>query len=204
MTKLQATLQAHLKRLGACEDAREWAKDKTPLQAWKQCARPDWLMWWAARTPVNEKSAIVVAACGCARITLPPVSISGQLPFRAIEAALAWVYRPTEYNRLHAEHRAFAVAGIAQLYAKQDAYSATASAAYAASWAAYSAAYSTFDESMAWAAVQAVRYAASAIAQATSTAGAAPVFAPENTALCTEIRKMLQCPFSRQPNPHGL
>ncbi len=49
----------HLAGIGACEDARAWALYRTSSQAWKDCWWAPWLLWWAARTPVNSKQAIV-------------------------------------------------------------------------------------------------------------------------------------------------
>lgn len=39
-----------LERLGACEDAVEWARAyQTPAEAWEACERPDWIAWLVMR-----------------------------------------------------------------------------------------------------------------------------------------------------------
>jgi len=41
------TFQQYLNnKIYACRQAREWATDKTAAQAWNECERADWLMWW--------------------------------------------------------------------------------------------------------------------------------------------------------------
>lgn len=40
------TLQEHLREIGACDDARAWAGELTAKEAWEQCTRPDWMLWW--------------------------------------------------------------------------------------------------------------------------------------------------------------
>ena len=85
-TKIEL-LRSHLIDLDACEEAREWATNKSATQAWEQCERPDWLLWWAARTDVNNQQSIVLAACDCARTALQFVPKGEDRPRLAIEAA---------------------------------------------------------------------------------------------------------------------
>ena len=64
-------LQKHLASLGACPEAREWVGEKTAKEAWEQCERPDWLLWWAIyHTQRNSSDKILMAACDCARLLL--------------------------------------------------------------------------------------------------------------------------------------
>ena len=58
-------LQQHLEKLRACQEAREWAGERTPQQAWDECERADWLLWWSAATGADRKE-VVLAACACA------------------------------------------------------------------------------------------------------------------------------------------
>lgn len=44
-----------LEQIGACEDARNWCCNMTPQEAWDRCERPDWMRWWASRTPCTGK-----------------------------------------------------------------------------------------------------------------------------------------------------
>lgn len=34
-----------LARIGACNDAQQWAAGLTPRHAWNTCERADWLAW---------------------------------------------------------------------------------------------------------------------------------------------------------------
>ena len=46
----------------ACLDAVEWAGDRTPQQAWAQCERADWMMWFYAKSKKpDKKKALAVA-----------------------------------------------------------------------------------------------------------------------------------------------
>jgi hypothetical protein len=130
-------LQQHLDSLSACAEARQWAGSRTAREAWDQCERADWLLWWAARTPANNQQAIVRAACACARTALQYVPASEDRPRLAIEAAERWVNDPTEENRQAAEAAAWA-AWAAETEAGNAGFTATewaaAGAAEAAAW----------------------------------------------------------------------
>lgn len=43
-------LQKHLVSIRVCQEAREWAGNRTPDQAWDECDSLDQLVWWKART----------------------------------------------------------------------------------------------------------------------------------------------------------
>ena len=49
------TTQAKLLRLGACEEAIEWVKDRSPQKAWDECNKPGWMFWLLQHT-MREKS----------------------------------------------------------------------------------------------------------------------------------------------------
>ena len=38
--------EKQLKDLGACASARKWATSKTQSEAWQQCERADWMLWY--------------------------------------------------------------------------------------------------------------------------------------------------------------
>jgi len=99
-------LQRHLKSIKACPEAREWAGERTPEQAWDESPRADWLLWWAAKCGVDRK-LLVKAACQCARRALRFVPDGEMRPLRAIEAAENWAENPTEQN-VEAEAAAWA------------------------------------------------------------------------------------------------
>jgi hypothetical protein len=177
----QTILQAHLEALGACREAREWAGDRSPLAAWDECERADWLLWWAARTKVDTKQKIVLAACACARQALRFVPADEKRPLRAIEAAERWAKNPTEKKRKAAARAADAAA-----------YAAAARAADAAAYAAAAAAAAAR-------AADAAAYAAAAAATDTARAARAAAYAAyavaEHKTMCVAIRNILVCPY---------
>ena len=80
-----------LRKLRACNDAVEWAKDYPSLTAaWKVCERADWMLWLLGRARAGRKK-IVLCACDCARLALPYVLDGEARPLKAIEIAEAWV-----------------------------------------------------------------------------------------------------------------
>ena len=123
-----ATFQVALRRLGACESARDWARGKDYATAWATCPRPDWLLWLARRLGTIDKRTSVTLACLFARQALHLVQEGGQRPRKAIETAEAW---------LRGE------ATVAECRAAADAAYADAAYAAAAAYAAY-AAYATY------------------------------------------------------------
>ena len=82
-----------LGRLGACDDAHDWAKflptGTTFEQAWYRCKRGDWMLWAVAVMDVDQR-LVVFSACGCARLALPYVAAGETRPLAAIETAEAW------------------------------------------------------------------------------------------------------------------
>jgi hypothetical protein len=90
------TVATWLARLGAHRDVVDWAE---PFgmeweRAWAECPRGDWLLGIAARTAV-EPSALVRAACACARLAqdyVPDEAGLGVLD-RALADAESWAGR---------------------------------------------------------------------------------------------------------------
>src|SRR5207249_3862074 len=127
----------HLSQLEACPEALEWAAKRSPLEAWQECERADWLLWWASQTQANTHQSIVLAACDCARRALRFVPPEETRPLAAIEAAEQWAKAPTEANMAKAVRAAQAAA---QAAAAQAAGAAKAQAAAQAAQAAAQAA----------------------------------------------------------------
>ena len=114
-----------LQKADACDAALIWLGSRDERQAWDECRRGDWLLWWAVRRKVDRK-LLVAAACGCARLALPYVKGGEWRPLRAIEAAEAWYRGEATLEQVRA--------------AADDAYTAAsyaAASAYAANYAAY-------------------------------------------------------------------
>ena len=109
-----------------------------------------------------NRKLIVLAACECARLTLPYVRSDELRPLHAIELAEKWAHGDALISiaDLHAAaHAAYAA------YAAADAADAAAYAAYAAAHAAYAAyaaadAYAAYADADAYDAADAAAYAA--------------------------------------------
>jgi hypothetical protein len=69
MAKRKRTkLQIALDDLSACPESIRWVNGKTPATAWKQCKRPDWLLWTIAhlaKTDDYYKRALASAISVC-------------------------------------------------------------------------------------------------------------------------------------------
>jgi hypothetical protein len=172
------TVREHLKQLGACPEAMVWLGDRTARQAWDECERPDWLLWWAGRTPVNDKVPIVRAACDIARTVLHLAPAGDDRPRLAIEAAERWCAEPSAAASDAASDAAWAAARAAR---------AASDAARAAAWAASAAAWD--------AASDASDVACSAVRAATSAASDAAW-----AEYCTLIRTHLALPWEEPTN----
>ena len=126
-----------LRRLGACSDARAWAKDQVSFPAaWIACDRGDWLLWIAARviTDPADRMLVVLAACDCAETALVHVPADEERPRRCIETVRAWTRGEATIEQVREGRDAAYAAAAAVAYAYAD-------AAYAAAYAAADAAY---------------------------------------------------------------
>lgn len=110
------TFQAELRALGACTPAYEWAEGRTAAEAWDECPRADWLVWYAVRKGVDRR-CVLTAVCEIIRLVPGPI-------------------HPT----LIVVERWCAGADVSQGELR-DAARAARAAAYAAAYAAYAAAY---------------------------------------------------------------
>lgn len=190
--KKQTELQAHLKSLDACADAREWAGERTAQQVWDQCDRADWLLWWAARTSANSKQDIVRCAATIAR-TVAHLNGDPRV-IQAIEAAEVYADKPTEENQQRAAEAARA-AGAAWSVCAAGAAEEAAEAAVWAAWTAWTAGgvkpAAGWGDPSAWANWPAWTAEASArAARAAEEAGAAP-----GKNYCDIIRSILRIPW---------
>ena len=56
------TIHEHLKAIGACQEARKWAKQfSTAEEVWKNNTRIDWLFWWVGKIG-GQNEAVVKCA----------------------------------------------------------------------------------------------------------------------------------------------
>jgi hypothetical protein len=131
--------KVYFESIGACEDAREWATGKTAKEAWDECPRGDWLLWWARKENV-DKRVLTLAKGRCAETVIH--LMKDQRSKDAVKAAIDYGHGLITDEQLMA---AYAAAYAAAAYAA-DAYAAAAAAAYAADAAAAAAADAAADD----------------------------------------------------------
>ena len=138
----------YLKRLNACREAVEWAKDYPTLQqAWNNCERGDWMLWLAGKqsgTPeTKSRKKLVLAACKCARLSLKHVPKGERRPIKAIQTAEKWANGDSSITLQDVRNAADAAdaadAAAYAAYAAADAADAAADAAAAAAAASAAA-----------------------------------------------------------------
>ena len=66
---------AHLKRIGACEEAVTWVREHggTPAELWRDCTRGDWMNWLLVHDQKKlgvTKPQLVGALADCAALSL--------------------------------------------------------------------------------------------------------------------------------------
>jgi hypothetical protein len=127
------TLVDRITRFLPCEEATDWLSGHSdPQQAWEACERGDWMLWLLGHLsgpPLSEgRRPLVLAACECARLTLPHTKDGRVLV--CIETAERWAggeASAEELREAQADADAYAAAA-----ADADAYAAAAADAYAA------------------------------------------------------------------------
>ena len=123
-----------LSNLGACSDARAWARGKDLHTVWTTCERGDWLLWLCgkmvdqAARPTRKE--LVLATCACAETVLPFVNVGDDRPRLAIETARAWARGEASVKEVKAKAAYYAY------YSANSAYYAANSAANSANSAA--------------------------------------------------------------------
>jgi hypothetical protein len=145
------TVHEHLKRIGACAEARDWAAQyQTAQQAWDECERVDWFAWWDVRVHGRAGIARLVAL-----IEEPCCAAN---PDPRVRAAFRVAANPAStLNELQAAARA---ALAARAVGAARAARAAEAAVEAAAWAA---------EAVVEAAVEAARAAEAAVEAAAVT-----------------------------------
>jgi len=121
--------------LGACENARVWATDKTWKEVFETCHRGDWLLWLFQKTNPEQLQELTRAKAYCAltvrHLMKDPRSIN------ACEVALKFADGLATRSELNdAASAAYAVTSAAYAYAVT---SAAYDSAYAAAYATYAA-----------------------------------------------------------------
>jgi len=159
-----------LRKLGACEDAREWAADKTWEEIFTTCHRGDWLLWLWKRTAEDTEDNFKLLTRAKARCALTVRHLmKDKRSINACEVALKFTDGLATREELNA-------AADAAAYAAADAADADAYAAAAAADAADADAYAAAAAADA-AAADAYAAADAADADAYAAADAAAAYA---------------------------
>ena len=151
-----------LVKLDACDPAIEWVGDRTAGQAWNECRRAGWMLWYLDKTNNITQEQSVKIAVHIARSVLGLFENKhpdDTRPRQAIEAAEAWLKNPCKetaneaanaaaYEAENADYdayaAAYAAANAAANAANYDANEAANEAANAANYAANAANYAAY------------------------------------------------------------
>jgi hypothetical protein len=161
-----------LNKLNACNDAKEWTKNKSLKQAWNKSDRGDWMLWLCKKANLDLRK-LTLAKAKCAMLVIH--LMKDQRSIDAVHAAEQFGNGEISREQLDA-----AAAAAAAAYAAAYAAAAADAAAYAAAYAyaAYAAAYAA---AAADAAAYAAAYAAAA-ADAAAYAAYADAYADADAA----------------------
>ena len=131
--KAMSNMNNLLKELNACDDAIQWAKDKTWNEIFETCHRGDWLLWLFKKTNPDNFKELTLAKGHCANTVRH--LMKDERSIKAVDAAIAFGEGKITKDELSAAADAAADAAYAAAYADAD---ADADAAYADA-AAYAA-----------------------------------------------------------------
>ena len=133
------TIEELLTKLGACEEARNWAKGKTFEEIYTTCERGDWLNWLFART--NHEDVQLLTLVKGHQANSVRHLMRDKRSLNAVDTAIAFGEGSATKEELNKAARAAWAATIAEANAASFAASAAARAAdYAAAFAASRAA----------------------------------------------------------------
>ena len=168
-------------KLNACNEAMEWAGDKTWEEIYRTCHRGDWLLWLFKQTNPNDLRLLTLAKGHCANTVRH--LMKDERSIKAVDAAIAYGEGRIDIEELNnaattADAYAAADAAAYAAYATDayaDAYAAAAAAAYATDAAAdaadaYADAYVAADAAAYADAYAAAAYATDADAYAAAAA----------------------------------
>jgi len=159
--------EALLVKLGACSEARDWARGKTLREVWKTCKRGDWMLWLAARYGDVPLKTMVAIACDEAEPAMAYVPAGETRPQECLAMTRRWLKDEATIEEVKAAGGAAKAAAGAAAWAAWAAAGAAEAAAGAAEAAAGAAG------AAAWAAEAAAEAAAGAAGGAAEAAGGA-------------------------------
>jgi hypothetical protein len=134
-----------LKKLDACNEAIEWAGDKSWEEVYNTCHRGDWLLWLFKKTNPNDLQLLTLAKGHCANTVRH--LMKDERSIKAVDTVIAFGEGKATKEELAAAADAAAAASATSAaayaadaaYAAADAYAAAAASAAAASAAAAAA-----------------------------------------------------------------
>jgi len=135
--KAMSNMNNLLKELNACDDAIQWAKDKTWNEIFETCHRGDWLLWLFKKTNPDNFKELTLAKGHCANTVRH--LMKDERSIKAVDAAIAFGEGKITKDELSAAAAAAYAAYVAAAAAAAYAAAAVAAAA-AAAYAAYAAA----------------------------------------------------------------
>jgi len=135
------TFKDLLLKLDACQEARDWAADKSWEEVYNTCHRGDWLLWLFKNTNPNDLQLLTLAKGHCANTVRHLMEDERSL--QAVDAAIAFGEGKISREELDAAAAAASAAASAAAYIPAAAYAAYADYAAAAYAASIAAAYSS-------------------------------------------------------------
>ena len=174
-----------LKKLNACQPAREWASNKSIDEIWATCHRGDWMLWLARKLDI-DKRVLTLAKGHCANTVRH--LMKDERSITAVDMAIKYGEgNATDSELAAAADAAYDAADAA--YAYDAAFAADAFSAYAAADAAD--AYDA-DAADAYDAAAAAAYVAAAAATAAYVAAAAAAYTADAAADADARKKSQQ------------
>ena len=192
--------EALLVKLGACSEARDWARGKTLREVWKTCKRGDWMLWLAARYGDVPLKTMVAIACDEAEPAMAYVPAGETRPQECLAMTRRWLKDEATIEEVKAAGgaawaawaaKAAGGAAWAAAGAAWAAKAAAGAAAWAAAWAAEAAGGAA--EAAAWAAAGAAAEAAAGAAGGAAKAAAEAAAGAESLRFSTDLcRKYIE------------
>ena len=122
-------------KLNACQDAKDWAADKSWKEIFETCHRGDWLLWLFQKTNPNDLQLLTLAKGHCTNTVRH--LLKDERSIKAVDVAIAFGEGKASREELDAAYAAAAYAAYAAAayasYAYADAADAAAADAAAAS-----------------------------------------------------------------------
>ena len=132
-----------LKKLLACNDAINWVGERTIEEAWAECERGDWMLWYYANVFPNNIRELTLAKAHCANTVRHLMKDERSL--KAVDIAISFGEGNISKDDLQVSASAADAYASAADYASAYAATAATTSAYAATAAASAAAYSSVD-----------------------------------------------------------